>query len=96
MFEMMMPSNSKNLALSKMNMFGIGAKMMRNQMKNKGVASLEQMMKDAQENGVEFVACQMSMDVMGIKKDELIENIEYGGVATYMENANKANHNLFI
>ena len=48
------------------------------------------------ENGGKITACTMSMDVMGIKKDELIENIEYGGVATYMENANKANHNLFI
>ena len=85
MFEMMMPSNSKNLALSKMNMFGIGAKMMRNQMKNKGVASLEQMMKDAQENGVEFVVCQMSMDVMGVKKEELLDVVQTGGVATFLE-----------
>ena len=96
MFEMMMPSNSKNLALSKMNMFGIGAKMMRNQMKNKGVASLEQMMKDAQENGVEFVACQMSMDVMGVKKEELLDVVQTGGVATFLEKSDESNLNLFL
>lgn len=96
MFEMMMPSNSKNLALSKMNMFGIGSKMMRNQMKNKGVASLEQMMKDAQENGVEFVACQMSMDVMGVKKEELLDVVQTGGVATFLEKSDESNLNLFL
>ena len=65
-------------------------------MKNKNIESLESLLEQYIENGGKITACTMSMDVMGIKKDELIENIEYGGVATYMENANKANHNLFI
>ncbi len=58
-------------------------------MKNKGVASLEQMMKDAQENGVEFVACQMSMDVMGVKKGELLDVVQTGGVATFSEKSDE-------
>lgn len=96
MFGMMMPSDSKKLALSKMNMLGLGAKMMRNQMINKGVASLEQMIKDAQENGVDFVACQMSMDVMGVKKEELYDFVQTGGVATFLEKSDESNLNLFL
>ncbi len=96
MFGWMLPSDSTKLTLSKMNMFGIGAKMMRSLMKRKGVDSLENLRQQAIDNGVEFIACQMSMDVMGIKREELLDNVNIGGVATYMSRADNANVNLFI
>lgn len=96
MFGMMLPSNSLKLKLSKMNMLGIGRYMMRHIMKRKRVDSLESLRKQALEQGVEFIACQMSMEVMGVKKEELLDGVTIGGVATYMERADKANVNLFI
>ncbi|MDD2345075.1 MAG: FAD-dependent oxidoreductase [Bacteroidales bacterium] len=96
MFGMMMPKNSKKLSLSKMNMFGMGAKMIRGVMKNKNISTLESLIQQAHENGVEFIACTMSMDVMGVHKEELIDNVTYGGVAAYLERAEQANVNLFI
>lgn len=95
-FGIMMPKGVSKLKLSNMNFFGLGRKMINKVMKTKNIESLESLLEQYIKNGGEITACTMSMDVMGIKKDELIENIEYGGVATYMENANKANHNLFI
>lgn len=96
MFEMMLPSCSKKLKLSKMNMGGIGSRMMHHIMKKNQIHSLEELRQQALENGVEFIACQMSMDVMGVKKEELLEEVTIGGVATYMERADNANVNLFI
>ena len=96
MFGMMLPSSSKKLKLSKMSMGGIGGKMMRYIMNKKGIDSLESLRKQALENGVEFIACQMSMDVMGVKQEELLDEVTIGGVATYMERADNANVNLFI
>ena len=96
MFGMMLPSSSLRLKLSKMNMFGIGSRMMRHIMKRKGIDSLESLRQQAIDNGVEFIACQMSMDVMGVKREELLDNVTIGGVATYMERADNANVNLFI
>lgn len=96
MFSWMLPSDSTRLALSKMNMMGMGAKMMRYLMHKKGVDSLEELRQQAVDNGVEFIACQMSMDVMGVRREELLDNVTVGGVATYMERAEKANVNLFI
>ena len=96
MFGMMLPSSSLKLKLSKMNMGGMGGKMMRYIMHRKGIDSLESLRQQALENGVEFIACQMSMDVMGVKREELLDNVTVGGVATYMERAEQANLNLFI
>jgi len=96
MFGIMMPRGSKKLKLSNMNMLGIGAKMIRGIMKDKNVSSLEDLMKAAMDNGVEIVACQMSMDVMGIQKDELIDGIKIGGVGYYLGEAETSNVNLFI
>lgn len=96
MFSWMLPSDSTRLALSKMNMMGMGAKMMRYLMRKNGVDSLEELRQQAVDNGVEFIACQMSMDVMGVRREELLDNVTVGGVATYMERAEKANVNLFI
>lgn len=96
MFSMMLPSHSKKLSLSKMSMLGAGDKMMRHIMKKRNIESLEALTAQALANGVEFIACQMSMDVMGVNKEELIDEVTIGGVATYMERADNANVNLFI
>lgn len=96
MFSMMLPSGSLGLKLSKMNMWGAGRRMMRYIMQKKGISSLENLMEQAMENGVEFIACRMSMDVMGISESELPAHVTIGGVATYMERADHANVNLFI
>lgn len=96
MFGMMMPRGSKKLGLSKMQMMGMGPKMIRFVMKNKGIDSLEALIGAARLAGVRLVACQMSMDVMGIKKEELIEGVEIGGVASYLGAAEESNVNLFI
>ncbi len=96
MFGMMLPSSSLKLKLSKMHMMGIGSRMMRMIMKQKGIDSLETLREQAIGQGVEFIACQMSMDVMGVRREELLDNVTIGGVATYMERADQANVNLFI
>ncbi len=96
MFDMMLPSGSRKLKLSKLNMFGIGSRMMRGIMRRKNIDSLESLMIQARENGVEFIACTMSMDVMGISQEELMDGVEYGGVAAYLERAEQSGINLFI
>ena len=96
MFDKMLPSDSRKLHLSKMSMLGIGDRMMRHLMKRKGIDSLESLRQQALDNGVEFIACQMSMDVMGIQREELLDEVSVGGVATYMERAEQANVNLFV
>jgi peroxiredoxin family protein/TusA-related sulfurtransferase len=96
MFSMMLPSDSRRLKLSQMSMMGLGDRMMRYIMRRKNIDSLESLRQQALDNGVEFIACQMSMDMMGISKDELLDGVTIGGVATYMERAEQANVNLFI
>lgn len=96
MFGLMMPRGTKKLKLSKMNMGGMGTKMMKKVMKDKNVDSLEALMKLAMASGVKLVACTMSMDVMGITKEELIDGVELAGVATYLGDAEESNVNLFV
>jgi len=96
MFSGMMPRGTKKLGLSKMNMLGMGPKMIRLVMKKHNVDSLETLLQTALDNGVEMVACNMSMDLMGITEDELIDGIDLGGVATYLGEAQDSNVNLFI
>ena len=96
MFGWMLPKGRNKLKLSKMNMMGMGAKMMKKRMLAKKVDSLEDMLQTAMGNGVQMIACQMSMDVMGVDKEELMEGVEIGGVATYLEEADQSNLNLFI
>ena len=96
MFGMMMPKGAEKLTLSKMNMCGIGSMMMKWVMKNKNVSTLSELITQAQENGIKFIACNMSMDVMGIKQEELLDGVELGGVAKYISESNNANSNLFI
>lgn len=96
MFGAMMPRGSKKLSLSKMNMGGMGAKMIRKVMKDKNVQDLESLIKASMENGVDLVACSMSMDVMGIKIEELIDGVKMGGAATMVANAEESDMSLFI
>ncbi len=96
MFGVMMPKGSKKLSLSKMNMAGIGPKMIRGLMNKKNIYSLESLIEQAQKNGVEFVACNMSMDIMGIKKEELIDGVTIGGVASFLGSAEESDMSLFI
>ncbi len=96
MFGKMMPQGTAKLALSKMNMFGLGTKMMKMIMKQKNVMTLDELIQSAMNNGVKIVACTMSMDVMGIKKEELIDGVEFAGVASYLSDAEMSNVNLFI
>ncbi len=96
MFGFMMPKGVNKLQLSKMNMGGMGTAMMKKVMKDKNVNSLEDLIASAMKNGVKIVACTMSMDVMGIKEEELIDGIELGGVAAYLGETDTANHNLFV
>jgi peroxiredoxin family protein len=92
----MMPRGSRKLNLSKMSMGGIGGMMIRGIMKKKNVLPLEEMISQAIEGGAKIVACQMSMDLMGIRREELIDGIEIGGVASYLEASEFADNNLFI
>ncbi len=96
MFGMMLPNHAGRLGLSKMNMGGMGAAMMKARMKALGVDSLEELMQKAMKNGVRIVACQMTLDVMGIKEEELIDGVEVGGVASFLSAADDAQASLFL
>lgn len=96
MFGLMLANNTFALKLSKMNMGGLGAIMMRKRMKAKGVESLENMIQTAIDAGVRLVGCQMSMDIMGVSKEELLDEVEIGGVATFLESTESSQANLFI
>ena len=96
MFDRMLPRGPGKLKLSKMNMGGIGTAMLRSIMKDKNIDSLEELMKKAMDAGVKIIACSMSMDVMGIREEELIDGVEIGGVGTYLGEAEESNVNLFI
>ena len=96
MFGFMMPRGSKKLSLSKMSMGGMGGRMIRGIMKKKNVESLESLIQMAKDAGVELVACSMSMDIMGIKKEELIDGVTVGGVAAMLAHAEESDMSLFI
>ncbi|MEN6314936.1 MAG: CoA-disulfide reductase [Clostridiaceae bacterium] len=96
MFGKMMPKGSAKLSLSKLNMAGIGPKMIRGLMNKKNIASLEELIDQAMKSGVNFVACNMSMDLLGIKKEELIDGVTIGGVASFLGSAEESDMSLFI
>lgn len=96
MLALMTPADSQHLPLSRMNYFGFGSKMLRNMMREKRVASLEDLIDMCREMGVRIVACSMSMDVMGVSKNELFERIEVGGAATFLGDAACSRVSLFI
>ncbi len=96
MFGLMMPRGAGRTILSKMHMAGLGTAMIRSIMKKKNVLSLPELIAAAQHSGVRLVACDMTMNLMGIKRQELIDGVEEGGVAMYLDQAGSANVNLFI
>jgi NADPH-dependent 2,4-dienoyl-CoA reductase/sulfur reductase-like enzyme/peroxiredoxin family protein/rhodanese-related sulfurtransferase/TusA-related sulfurtransferase len=96
MFGKMLPRGSKKLKLSKMNMMGIGKAMIEGLMKKKNISSVTELIASAVENGIKLVACQMTMDLMGIKEEELIDGVEIGGVATFLAAGETSDMNLFI
>ena len=96
MFGIMMPRGTTKLGLSRMNMGGAGAKMIRGIMKQKGISSLEELIESAKAHGVRLVACQMSMDIMGIHQEELLDGIELGGVSTFLGSGEESDMSLFI
>jgi peroxiredoxin family protein len=96
MMAMMTPASSLELAPSKLAFFGAGSVMLRQMMKDKSVASFEELVGLARELGVKLVACEMSMDVMGIRHEELAPDVQLGGVATFLADATKSRVSLFI
>ena len=98
MFGTMLPKGTGDVKLSKMNMGGMGTTMMKSLMKKKNVASLEQMLALAEELGVKIYVCEMSMDLMGFKREEMIqyEGLEFCGVAKFLEEAHNSRIQLFI
>ena len=95
-FSIMTPAGIPGLGVSKMNFAGAGALMLRKMMKDKDVASVEELFAMAREMGVRMVACTMTMDVMGVREQELIDGLELGGVATYLGDASDSKVTLFI
>ncbi|MDC3417167.1 DsrE/DsrF/DrsH-like family protein [Aquibacillus salsiterrae] len=95
-FGFMMPRGPEKFGLSKMNFAGMGPKMIKHVMKKHNVLSLPQLIEMAQEQGVKLVACTMTMDLLGLQKEELIDGLDYAGVAAYLGDANEAKVNLFI
>jgi peroxiredoxin family protein len=96
MFGRMMPRGVNKMGLSKMNFAGMGVPMFNKVMKGEGAMTLQQLLDSAIEQGVKLVACTMTMDIMGFKKEELLDGVEYAGVAAYLGEADEANVNLFI
>jgi peroxiredoxin family protein len=96
MMTLMSPRSSQSLPVSKMNYFGVGAKMLRSMMKEKNVSSLENMISLARDLGVRMIVCEMSRDVMGISESELVGGLEFGGVATFLADSLKSRTSLFI
>ena len=98
MFGLMLPNGKNKLKLSRMNMAGMGPMMINYLMKKQGVLSLEQMFKEAAELGVEITICEMSMNLMGFKKEEMIDypNLRYAGATTFVAEANESSTQLFI
>ncbi len=96
MFTMMMPRGPKKLNMSHMNFAGVGPKLMKKAMRDQNVYSIDEMIAIAKEQNIKMIACTMSMDVMGLKAEELIDGLEFAGVASYLGDADEANVNLFI
>jgi len=96
MFSKMMPRGAEKMGLSKMNFSGFGPKMIKNVMKKHNALSLTQLIDMAIEQDVKLVACTMTMDLLGLQENEMLDNIEYAGVAAYLADAEDGNVNLFI
>ncbi|MCM3709540.1 DsrE/DsrF/DrsH-like family protein [Sporosarcina luteola] len=96
MFGKMMPRGADKMGISKMNMAGMGPKMIKHVMKKHNAMTLPQLIELAQEQDIKLVACTMTMDLLGLDQAELLEGIDYAGVAAYLADAQDGNVNLFI
>jgi peroxiredoxin family protein len=96
MFAKMMPRGADRMGLSRMNFGGIGAKLIKRVIKKHNAVPLPQLIDMAKEQGIKLVACQMTVDLLGLQQDELIDGIEFAGVAAYLADASEGNVNLFI
>lgn len=96
MFAKMMPKGADKMRLSKMNFAGMGPKMIKEVIKKHNAMTLPQLIEMAQEQDIKLVACTMTMDLLGLQQEELLDNIEYAGVAAYLADAQEGNVNLFI
>jgi len=96
MFAKMMPRGAEKLGLSKMQMLGMGPKMIKHVMNKHNALTLTQLIEMAQEQDIKLVTCTMTMDLLGLQKEELLDGIEYAGVAAYLADAEEGNVNLFI
>jgi peroxiredoxin family protein len=94
--DLMTPTGASHMGLSQMNMLGAGAAMLKRMMKEKGVVSVDELLEIAKDSGVKLVACSMTMQVMGIRQEELTEHVEIGGAATYLEDASRSGITLFV
>jgi peroxiredoxin family protein len=92
----LMPAGTRGLSTSRLNYFGAGARLLRRMMKRKQIASLEELVALREELGIRMIACTMSMDAMGITKEELVDGLDYGGVSTYMADAARSRVTLFV
>lgn len=96
MFAKMMPRGAEKLGISKMQMLGMGPKMIKHVMNKHNALTLTQLIEMAQEQDIKLVTCTMTMDLLGLQKEELLDGIEYAGVAAYLADAEQGNVNLFI
>ncbi|MCM3168729.1 DsrE/DsrF/DrsH-like family protein [Peribacillus frigoritolerans] len=96
MFAKMMPHGSDKMGLSNMNFAGMGPKMIKHVMKKHNAMSLPNLIELAQEQEIKLIACTMTMDLLGLQQEELLDGIEYAGVAAYLAEAEDGNVNLFI
>ena len=96
LFGLLTPGSSESLGTSQLNFFGVGARMLRSMMKERGIASLEELMGLARELGVKLTACAMSMDAMGVAREELVDGLSYAGVAAFLAEASRSRVSLFI
>lgn len=96
MFGWMMPRGAERLGLSKMQMAGMGPRMIKHVMNKHNALTLTQLIEMAQEQDIKLVSCTMTMDLLGLQKEELLDGIEYAGVAAYLADAEDGNVNLFI
>lgn len=96
MFAKMMPRGAEKLGLSKMQMLGMGPKMIKHVMNKHKALTLTQLVEMAQEQDIKLVTCTMTMDLLGLQKEELLDGIQYAGVAAYLADAEEGNVNLFI
>lgn len=96
MFGKMMPRGADKLGLSNMNMAGMGPKMIKKVIKKHNAMTMPQLIEMAQEQDINLVACAMTMDLLGLSQEELLEDVTYAGVAAYLADAEDGNVNLFI